>query len=191
MIMIIVLTVLYREYTVSCYNTLVITCQFSFAATGTASTVDSSYCTVLHNTIASVWSHLYFKSLHTWRAQGLSVIKSYGVYLHGCFRKLDDRAVSGVHCLDFNTCHAGYSGNASIFFCLSRRRHWYRQCSKPPILRGPSQRDGRFVTTPINWIVCTHSWHPVSPHYKELWGSSSWMLEKTWPCCIGCTLSWF
>ena len=78
-----------------------------------------------------------------------------------------------------------------FFFCLSRRRHWYSQCSRLPILCGPSQReaDRRFVTTPINWEVCTHNWHPVSPLHKELWGSSSWVLEKSWPCCIGCTLS--
>ena len=59
MIMIIVLTVLYRGYTVSCYNTPVFfyyTCNPG--ATDTASAVDSSYCTVRHNTIALLWSHL-------------------------------------------------------------------------------------------------------------------------------------
>ena len=88
----------------------------------------------------------------------------------------------------FKTCHGGSPGNASIFFCLWRRCHWYRQCSGLPILCGASQRNRRFVATPINWKVCTHNCPSVSPHHKELWGSFPWVLEKTWPCCIGCTL---
>ena len=89
----------------------------------------------------------------------------------------------------FNTCHGDSPANASIFFCLSRRRHWYHQWSGLPILRGPSQHDRCFVTISINWKVCTHNWHPMSPHHKELWRSSSRLLEKTWPCCIWCTIS--
>ena len=36
--------------------------------------------------------------------------------------------------------------------------------------------------------VCTHNWYPMSLHHKELWWSSSCVLEETRICCIGCTL---